>query len=67
MLMIYADGDEDWRREQIERFVTQMKKAGNDAISLKQVSNRDHFSIITKMNEVDDEIRQTLITFIDIP
>jgi acetyl esterase/lipase len=65
MLMIYADGDEDWRREQNERFVTQMKQAGNQSISSVQVSNRDHLSIITRMNDTDDEIQKAVLRFIE--
>ncbi len=64
MLMIYADGDEDWRQEQIERFVSQMVHAGNHSISLKQVSNRDHFTIITAMNNPDDKVGELIHAFI---
>lgn len=66
MLMIYADADEDWRREQNERFVTEMKSAGNESIDSLQVTNRDHFTIITHMKNEDDEIREAILTFINI-
>ncbi len=65
MLMIYADGDEDWRREQNERFVTEMKSVGNESIDSLEVTNRDHFTIITHMNNEDDNIRDAILTFVN--
>ena len=56
ILLIYADGDDAWRREQIERFAAEMQSAGHSAVAAVQVSNRDHIRLMTELNNQDDEI-----------
>ncbi|MFP6835065.1 MAG: alpha/beta hydrolase [Pseudomonadales bacterium] len=56
MLLIYADGDDAWRREQIERFAAEMQAAGYSAVAAVQVPDRDHIRLMTELNDDDDEI-----------
>ena len=63
-LLIYADADEAWRREQNERFAQAMRAAGNPDVWAVQVSNRDHISLITRMNAADDQTRDAVVRFI---
>ena len=59
MLLIYADGDADWRREQNERLKTQLKAAGNVDIDAVEIADRDHGTIISAMgNESDAGMKQ---------
>ena len=65
MLLIYADKDEEWRKSQNERFASAMQAAGNSDVATIEVSDRDHLSIITKMNEADDKIKNAVLNFIN--
>lgn len=64
MLLIYADGDAAPRREQNERFGEAMRAAGSSDVTVIEVLNRDHISLISKMNDHDDQIRDAVLGFI---
>jgi acetyl esterase/lipase len=64
MLLIYADGDDDWRRAQNERFAEAMQTAGSRAITARQVSGRDHTTVFTGLNEADDSVGSLMLEFI---
>ena len=55
MLLIYADGDDEWRRDQNDRFGEAMRAAGN-RVRVVEVPNRTHNSIMSAMNADDDQI-----------
>ena len=62
--LIYADGDDDWRKEQINRFAKEMTAAGNLRILTHEVSNRTHLSILTAITDKDDEVVKLIIDFV---
>ncbi len=64
ILLIYADGDEDWRKRQINTFAEAMIATGNRDISSIEVSNRDHMSILSGINEDDDRVLKLIRDFI---
>jgi len=64
MLLIYADGDADWRRRQNETFGEAMGAAGNPAVHVVEVPNRNHGSLMSEMNAQDDEIGDLMLRFI---
>ena len=64
MLLIYANGDEDWRKSQNDRFAEDMQKAGNDGIRVVEVPKRDHLSLISKINSADDQIGDLIERFV---
>jgi hypothetical protein len=64
MLLIYADGDAEWRRGQNVTFGKAMRAVGNSDIRVKEVPNRDHVTIMTQMNAVDDQIGGLVLRFI---
>lgn len=55
-LVIYADGDDGWRKAQNERFAQTMRDAGNPSAEVFELPDRDHTSLITRMNEDGDGI-----------
>lgn len=63
ILLIYADGDADWRKEQNDRFAKNMKGNGN-VVQVFEQSNRKHLTIITDMNKPDDEIGEKVAEFV---
>ena len=52
--LIYADGDEDWRRLDNEDFKAAVSKAGG-RIESHQITGRSHMSILRRMPRPDDE------------
>jgi len=64
MLLIYADGDDDWRRGQNERFGEGMHAAGNQVVRVLEVPNRDHMSLMSELNAADDRIGDLVTRFI---
>ncbi|MBT3773081.1 MAG: alpha/beta hydrolase [Gemmatimonadales bacterium] len=64
MLLIYADGDDEWRREQNERFGEAMRSAGSHGVRVVEVPNRNHMSLMTDLNASDDHIGDLMLRFI---
>jgi acetyl esterase/lipase len=49
MLILYADGDEDWRRQQNVEVAQAIKAAGSVNVTLAMIKGRDHMSIWNEM------------------
>ncbi|MDH3217075.1 MAG: alpha/beta hydrolase [Candidatus Krumholzibacteria bacterium] len=64
MLLIYADGDDEWRRRQNDRFGEAMRAAGNHTVQVIEVPNRNHTTLMTKLNASDDRIGDLIRRFI---
>ena len=64
MLLIYADGDDDWRKRQNKKFGESMRTAGNTNIEVIEVPNRQHRSLIIDINATDDQIGDLITTFV---
>ena len=64
ILLVYADGDDNWRKEQIKRFAREMTSAGNRRILTKEVSDRTHLSIISAIPDNDDMVIKLISDFI---
>ena len=63
ILMIYADGDDDWRKEQNEIFKIRMQESGHQFVETVEVSNRDHLSITRSINDSDDQMGGHVLDF----
>jgi acetyl esterase/lipase len=63
MLLLYADGDDGWRREQQTVFADAMKAKGND-VDVKMIAGRTHNSIWTEMAAGDDDTSQAILQFV---
>lgn len=64
MLLIYADGDDDWRRRQNDTFGEAMRTAGNHGVRVVEVPERTHTSLMSEMNAADDQIGDLVLRFI---
>ncbi len=64
ILLIYADGDDNWRKEQNERFATAMTAAGNLRVITKEVPNRAHLTLLTAILDDDDMIVDLIRDFV---
>ncbi len=63
MLLLFADGDADWRRRQQADFQADMKKAGASGVETRMITGRDHSSIWGRMKNANDETAAAIIAF----
>jgi acetyl esterase/lipase len=64
MLLIYGDGDDDWRKAQNDRFAAELRAAGNREVRLVEVPNRTHTGLVGQLGEPDDRIADLVIGFV---
>ena len=54
ILFIYADGDDDWRKQQNERLAKELRNAGNPGTTTSEIADRNHGTIISAMRNNSD-------------
>src|SRR5262245_40341073 len=64
MLILYAERDEDWRREQNVEFAAAMKAAGHNGTEIAMIANRNHSTIWARVGEDADETAERIIRFV---
>jgi acetyl esterase/lipase len=65
MLLVYADGDDVWRKQQNDRFGEAMSAAGNEDVRVVEVPNRGHRTLISNINDADDQIGDLIARFVE--
>jgi acetyl esterase/lipase len=63
MLLLSADGDEDWRRAQTKEMAAALKNAGHSDINLLEIRDRDHATIGSQIGE-GDEVARLIVDFV---
>jgi acetyl esterase/lipase len=63
MLILYADRDEDWRRQQNVEVAMAMKAAGQANVELVMIGDRTHATIWTRVGDEGDETAERIIRF----
>jgi acetyl esterase/lipase len=64
LLLLYADGDDGWRRTQNTEFAAELKKAGAKAVEARMIAGRDHSSIWSRLKDPGDETAAAIVAFI---
>jgi hypothetical protein len=63
ILVMYADGDDLWRKKQNERFVHALQSAGSANVSAVEVQDRTHRTIMSRILETDDSVGDLISDF----
>ena len=63
MLILYADRDEDWRRQQNVEMAATMKAAGHKDVEIAMIANRTHATIWRRVDTRTDETAEHIIRF----
>src|SRR5262249_57442367 len=63
-LIIYADGDEPWRRAADVDMAAAIEAAGSRVVDVVRIANRSHMSIWRKMSEDADPASERVIGFV---
>lgn len=64
MLILYADRDEDWRREQNVEVAAAMKAAGHANVEIAMIRDRNHATIWERVGDDSDETAERIIRFV---
>jgi acetyl esterase/lipase len=64
MLILYADRDEDWRREQNVAVASAMKTAGHPNVEIAMIGDRTHSTIWRRVGNDGDETAERIIRFV---
>ena len=64
ILVLYADGDDAWRRQQNVDGVNALRAAGARDVAVAMISGRTHNTIWSKMAEDGDETAARIIDFV---
>jgi len=64
MLVLYADGDDEWRRQQNVEMAQVLKAAGSKTVEIAQIAARTHNTIWSKVAEPNDETAEKIIQFV---
>lgn len=63
-LLLYADGDDEWRRLQQTEFANAERAAGNTQIATHMVAGRTHNTVWNRMADADDDTSRSILAFI---
>ena len=64
MLILYAERDEDWRRQQNVEAAAAMKAAGQTRVEITMIPGRNHSTIWTRVAEAGDDTAEQIIRFV---
>jgi len=64
VLILHADGDEAWRRQQANDMAAALRKAGNRDVEIVLVSGRSHTGVWTGLEEAGDEVGERILAFV---
>jgi len=64
MLLLYTDGDDEWRRTQNVEAADALKGAGNRRVEIAEINGRTHNTIWSRLNEERDEVSDRIVQFV---
>jgi acetyl esterase/lipase len=64
MLLLYADGDDAWRREQQGEFAAALRKAGGRDVETQMISGRTHNTVWSEMAKGDEDTSRAIVQFV---
>jgi acetyl esterase/lipase len=64
-LLLYADGDADWRRQQQADFAADLRAKGDTDITVRMIAGRDHYTVWDTMANGDEDTSRSVLQFID--
>jgi acetyl esterase/lipase len=64
MLILYAERDEDWRRQQNVEVAAAMKAAGQTGVEIAMIPDRNHATIWTRVGDPGDDTAERIIRFV---
>jgi acetyl esterase/lipase len=64
MLILYADGDDPWRRQQNVEMGERLRRAAGAPVDVVEVPDRSHVSIWERLSQPGDPVSERIIAFV---
>jgi acetyl esterase/lipase len=64
ILLLYADGDDAWRRQQQLDFATDLRSAGDTKVEMHMVPARTHLTVWYAMKDGEEETSRSILAFV---
>lgn len=64
LLLLYADGDDPWRRQQQLDFAAALRAAGDTNVETRMIKGRTHLTIWYTMKDGPDETSRAIVQFV---
>jgi acetyl esterase/lipase len=65
ILLLYAVGDDAWRRDQQTDFAASLRAAGDTDVAVHMIAGRNHYTVWDTMKNGDEETSRQILQFID--
>jgi acetyl esterase/lipase len=63
-LLLYADGDDEWRRKQQAEFADAVRAKGNRDIATRMITGRTHNTVWDEMAKGEEETSRAIVEFV---
>ena len=64
LLLLYADGDDAWRREQQGEFAAALRTAGGRDVETRMIAGRTHNTVWSEMAKGDEDTSRAILQFV---
>ena len=65
MLLLYADGDDEWRRQQQADFAKALKDGGNRDVEVLMIRGRTHNTVWSEMAKGEEDTSKAILRFVN--
>ncbi|MCX5765042.1 MAG: alpha/beta hydrolase [Gemmatimonadetes bacterium] len=65
LLLLYADGDDAWRRQQQSDFAADLRAAGDKDVATQMISGRNHLTVWYNIEKGEEETSRAIVAFVE--
>ena len=65
MLLLYADGDDEWRQKQQSEFATALRENGSRDVEVRMIKNRTHNTVWSEMGKREEDTSRAILQFVN--
>jgi acetyl esterase/lipase len=65
MLLLYADGDADWRQQQQSDFAAALRNSGNRDVEVRMIKGRTHLTVWSEMGTGEEDTSRAILQFVN--
>lgn len=65
MLLLYADGDDEWRKKQQSEFATALRDSGSQDVEVRMIKDRTHNTVWSEMGKGDEDTARAILQFVN--
>jgi acetyl esterase/lipase len=65
MLLLYADGDDEWRQTQQSEFATALRDSGSRDVEVRMIKGRTHNTVWSEMGKGEEDTSRAILQFVN--